>query len=593
MGKYQRKWNLDNVYPGIDSKEFQKDYEYLQKEVTKLLEKANNLPEIDTSKSSADQWEKFFRDFEEYQLVLEQMYGYINNKSSAHAEDDKYPVWLGKLSNIVVSLTPIDIRMRFLLRECDGNTFDKFINNNDYLNKIQFAIREIRKYAKYMMDKDREELAAKLSQDGIRAWGRLYDKVSGRLKVKVMEKGEIVEKSVGQVRTDLKERTVRQNNFYASIKAWDTIKHLCAEALNHISGTRLTLYKEQGYKHFLDKPLLDNRMTRETLDAMWGAVNDKKDMFKKYFEVKAGLLGLDKLSWYDIKAPTGSGNVDFDTAMDTVIQEYKKFSPEMGEFVKNAAEKGFIESEDREGKRQGAYCMGFSKRKEPRVFMTFTDSYSSMSTLAHELGHAYHGYVLRDRPLELQQYPMNLAETASTFGEAIIGDYLLNNAKDEKEKMAMLDKMIGDAATFAMNIHCRFIFEYNFYEKREQGELTPDELTQMMLDAQREAYIGLLDEYNPMFWASKLHFYIAGLSFYNFPYTFGYLFSNTLYSIGKEKGNDFAETYKQILIDTGCKKTEDVIKDNIGMDITKKDFWFKSLDLVQKRIDEYVRLNRG
>jgi oligoendopeptidase F len=263
----------------------------------------------------------------------------------------------------------------------------------------------------------------------------------------------------------------------------------------------------------------------------------------------------------------------------------------MGEFVKNAAEKGFVESDNREGKRQGAYCMGFSKRKEPRVFMTFTDSYDSMSTLAHELGHAYHGYVLKDRPLPLQEYPMNLAETASTFGEAIIGDYLLKNAKNDKEKLSMLDKMIGDAATFSMNIHCRFIFEKNFYEKRKQGDLTPDELTQMMLDAQKEAYIGLLDEYNPMFWASKLHFYIAGLSFYNFPYTFGYLFSNTLYSIGKEKGKDFADTYKKILIDTGCKNTEDVIKDNLGMDITKKDFWYKSLDLTQKRIDEFAQLS--
>ncbi len=590
MGKYQRQWNLDNVYPDVDSKEFKKDYEYLQNEVNSLLEKARKLPNIDENKKTAELWEKFFKEQDEYVLILGQMFGYINNKSSAYAEEDIYPVWLGKLTNIAVKLSPIDIKIRFQLKNCDDTTFEKFINNSDYLKEIQFSIRETRKNALYMMDKDREELSAKLSQDGIRAWGRLYDKISGRLKVKIMEKGEIIEKSVGLVRFDSEERTVRQNNFYASIKAWDSIKHLCAEALNHIAGTRLTLYKERGFKHFLDRPLLDNRMTGDTLDAMWGAVNDKKKMFKKYFEIKADLLGLDKLSWYDVTAPMESGKVDFDTAMDTVIKEYKKFNHEMGEFVKDAAEKGFIESDNREGKRQGAYCMGFDKRKEPRVFMTFTDSYDSMSTLAHELGHAYHGYVLKERPLPLQEYPMNLAETASTFGEAIIGDYLLNNAKNDKEKVVMLDKMIGDAATFSMNIHCRFIFEKNFYEKREQGELTPDELTQMMLDAQKEAYIGLLDEYNPMFWASKLHFYIAGLSFYNFPYTFGYLFSNTLYSISKEKGKDFAGTYKKILIDTGCKNTEDVIKDNLGMDITKKDFWYKSLDLTKERIDQFARL---
>ncbi len=590
MGKYVRSWSLDKIYPSVESKEFKIDFDKANNEIDALIKESSELPEISKDKSVAEKWEKFYKKLEDFEYLMSQLSVYVSCKSNADSENESLMVLESKVSTMYTKASPISIKLSALLKKCDDDTFKTFIKNSSYLSEIGFAITEARNNAKFTMDEEREKLTSKLSNDGIIAWSNLYDKISGKLKIELMERGEIVKKSVGQVRYESENRGVRQNEFFASLKAWESVKDVCASALNHISGTRLTLYKERGLNHYLDKPLMQNRLKKESLDAMWNAGTERKPMFKKYFELKAKLLGIKKLSWYDITAPMEAGKIDFDSAMDIIIREYKGFNPVMGDFAKWCIENGFIESENRSGKRQGAYCTEFSKRKEPRVFMTFTDSYDSMSTLAHELGHGFHSYVMKDRPLPLRDYPMNLAETASTFGEAIIGDYLLKNAKNDAEKISMLDKMIADAVTYLMNIHSRFIFECRFYEKRAESELTPDELTTLMLDAQREAFIDLLDEYNPLFWASKLHFYISGLSFYNFPYTFGYLFSNALFAIAKERGKEFTETYNNILIATGCMNTEEVVSKNLGMDITKKDFWNKSLDLIEQLIHQFVKL---
>ena len=205
-----------------------------------------------------------------------------------------------------------------------------------------------------------------------------------------------------------------------------------------------------------------------------------------------------------------------------------------------------------------------------------------MSTLAHELGHAYHSWVLRERPLFLRRYPMNLAETASTFAEAVLGEQRLDASTSTAEQLKILDLMLSDSVAFLMNIHARFLFEDNFHQERADGELTADRLSELMQSAQQAAYVnGLADDgWNPNFWISKLHFYISGLPFYNFPYTFGYLLSLGVYAVGKESSGDFPAQYRELLIATGCQETEAAVQSTLGYDLTQPDFWNKCLDIV-------------
>ena len=224
--------------------------------------------------------------------------------------------------------------------------------------------------------------------------------------------------------------------------------------------------------------------------------------------------------------------------------------------------------------------------------MTFTNSEDAMSTLAHELGHAYHSEVLKDEPLMLQDYPMNLAETASTFAEAVLVEQRLAETDDRNEKLSILDTMLGDAVTFLMNIHSRFVFEDRFHIERAKGELSPEQLSELMLAAQKETYCGALadDGWNPNFWVSKLHFYISGMPFYNFPYTFGYLLSLGVYALAKERGDEFPAQYREFLKATGCMETEDAVQSTLGYDLTQPAFWNKSLDVVAERAEMFLEL---
>ncbi|HTI50220.1 MAG TPA: M3 family oligoendopeptidase, partial [Planctomycetaceae bacterium] len=477
--------------------------------------------------------------------------------------------------------------------------FSAFLKCDPWLLQNAFFLTQRRRNAQMRLPNGEESLAADLAVDGIHAWGRLYDRLSGDLRIRVMELGEIVEKSPGQIRFDSPERSVRQNNFHAAEKAWKGIADSCADALNHIAGTRLTLYRRLGLKDHLDAPLHRNRMRRETLEAMWSVVSARKGVLRKYLSAKARLLGIDQLRWYDTQAPlpqaTDSGShseICYDDGAELVIRTFAGFSPELGDFARHALDGGWVEAENRSGKRQGAFCTGFPTKKQSRVFMTYTNSHDNVSTLAHELGHAYHSWVLRDQPLFLQDYPMNLAETASTFAEAVLAEQRLRETPSRGEKLAILDHMLSDAVAYLMNIHARFIFEENFHRERAAGELPAARLSELMLAAQKEAYLDGLagDGWYPDFWVSKLHFYISGLPFYNFPYTFGYLLSTGLYALGLDAGAGFPGQYRQLLAATGCMETEAAVQSSVGYDLTRPDFWNKSIDVIDRRVESFLEL---
>ncbi|MDF1744990.1 MAG: M3 family oligoendopeptidase [Gimesia sp.] len=465
---------------------------------------------------------------------------------------------------------------------------------------MQFFLEYSKRNAKLRLPKDQEILASELAVDGLHAWGRLYDRLSGDLKIQIMEKGELVERSPGQVQFDSPQRSLRENNFYAANKAWATIADSCADALNHLAGTRLTTYKHLSVTDHLDAPLTYNRMQRSTLDTMWSVIAGRKGKLVRFLEKKAELLGLSKLSWYDVNAPLPlaggeSADLPYDRACELVVNSFEKFSPDLSQFSERALRDRWIEVENRPGKRQGGFCTGFPIQKQSRIFMTYTDSSDSMSTLAHELGHAYHSYVLKDAPFVLGDYPMNLAETASTFAEAVLGEQRLNAAKSKAEELQILDGMLGDSVAFLMNIHARFLFEDRVHQERLNGELTPERFSELMLDSQKEAYVNVLDDagWNRLFWVSKLHFYISELPFYNFPYTFGYLLSLGVYALADSFSDqtEFAEKYRELLLATGCQVTEDAVLNTFGYQLGEPDFWNKSIDIIDRRVDRFLELS--
>lgn len=599
MSTYALTWDLDSLLPHPETDDFRQVVDDFASELKALAERSDSLPAIAADAGTVATWADFLDEYQTIDARANDLSSFIGCHCAAEAGNKVFQKYEAEDATLHPYRSRIATNVEFALKETDDDTLAAFIAADERLGKIAFFLHDCRANAELRLPKELEFLANDLGVDGIHAWGRMYDRLSGALRIRVMEKGEIVEKSPGQVQFDSDQRAVRENNFYAADKAWSTIAESCADALNHISGTRLTIYKRLGLRDHLDAPLKYNRMTRATLDAMWGAISDRKSALLPFFAKKAELLGLEKLTWYDLSAPlpkmgedAKSAEIPYDDACNIVVDTFNGFSPDFGAFAKQALDERWVEVENRPGKRQGGFCTGFPTKQQSRIFMTYTNSRDSMSTLAHELGHAYHSHVLREQPLFLQDYPMNLAETASTFAEAVLGEQQLAASDSRSEQLEILDVMLGDAVAFLMNIHARFIFEDNFHKERPAGELSPERFSELMLAAQKEAYLdGLAEEgWNPNFWISKLHFYISGLPFYNFPYTFGYLLSLGVYALSSEAGDDFPAQYRKLLIATGCMNAEEAVQSTIGADLTQRDFWNKSLDIVEQRVQRFVDL---
>lgn len=594
--RYPLTWELDSLYPNPETDEFRSIVDTLKVQLTELAAASDSLPPVHADGDVAATWGEFLDSFESVNAEFIALDAFVGCHAAADAANRTFQRYEGELSALSPLRSQISTNVEFALQAADDETFDDFVAGHPRLAENRYFLDVSRRNAALRLPREQESLAADLDVDGLQAWGRLYDRISSEVRVRLMERGELVEKSPGQVQFDAPMRSVRENNFHAYRNAWSPIADTCADALNHIGGSRLSKYRRLGVDH-LTPPLNLNRMRRETLDTMWATISGRKSCLVDYLAKKAELLGLEKLAWYDLQAPlpaTGESpeaELPYDTACDLTIDALSQFSPDFGEFAKMAIVERWIEVEDRGGKRQGGFSTDLPTRKASRIFMTYTGNVDSMSTLVHEIGHSYHTWLLRDEPVLLRDYPMNLAETASTFAEAVLGENRLAASESRHAKLDLLDKMLSDAVAFLMNIHARFIFDDNFHTQRAGGELPAEQLNELMLAAQQEAYAGTLadDGWYPEFWVSKLHFYISGWPFYNFPYTFGYLLSLGAYSLAKDS-DAFPQQFRDFLIATGCQDTEQAVQATLGFDLQTPEFWNRSLDVVEKRVQQFLEL---
>lgn len=476
------------------------------------------------------------------------------------------------------------------LAKMDASMFSALLQD-PALSGIGFNLDERRLRATQKLSLEKENLITDLSVDGYHGWGELYPSLVSDVTVKL--EGESLSFGQAENRLTNPKRKVREEIFHGLEKAWKQKEALFAAVLNHIAGFRLKVYSQRGWHNPLQEPLFENRMCSETLNAMWQAVEDHKKPLTVFLQAKAKLLKLDKLAWYDIEAPlieTESESISYEKGISLIIEQFTAFHPRMGAFASKTYSENWIEAEDRPGKRPGGFCVQFPKSRQSRIFMTYSGTSVNLSTLAHELGHAYHTAMVEDLPRFAQHYRMNVAETASTFAEQIISDALLQQAKTKEEKLSILSDRIERSIVFMMNIHARFLFETQFYEQRKKTFLSAEELCQLMLKSQRQAFCNELSVWHPYFWAAKLHFYFTDVPFYNFPYTFGYLFSMGLYAQGKKKGSSFALSYDALLKETGMMTVEDLARKHLGIDLTKPDFWNEAAALAVADVDLFLKL---
>ncbi len=587
---YLPRWDLDVFFEGgSNSPQFAA---YLQsiKEDIEALDKKMSL----WTCNSAGELKELLDKVANLEVRMSQSGGFISCLEAQDTTDRKASQLKSEFTGLSAAFMGIMTKLEERIAALDEDSFQSFIRE-DSLKELAFILQETRERSQEKLSVKEETLIQKLSVDGYHGWGQLYSKIVSSLKIPVEVDGRIEELSVGQAANAFAspDRNRRKQVFEEWEKAWKSKEDLLAHTLNALAGFRLKVYESRGWEDVLKEPLSISRMDRETLDSMWAAINDAKPMMAKFLQRKAEILGVEKLSWYDLEAPLTNGTqlkMAYDEGAAFILKHFGTFGEQLTAFTKGAFEDRWIEAEDRPNKRPGGFCTELPESGQSRIFMTYSGTLNNVSTLAHELGHAFHSYALRDiHPLN-RDYAMNVAETASTFAEMIVSSAAVAEAADGQEKIAMLEDKIQRTIALLMNIHARFLFETRFYEERKRGAVPAGRLNELMEEAQKEAYYGALEEYHPAFWASKLHFFITSTPFYNFPYTFGYLFSLGIYELAIESDGDFEGNYINLLKDTGSMKTEDLVMKHLGEDIRQKSFWEKAVRSCVKDIEEFLEL---
>ncbi len=581
-------WDLESIFAGgSHSTELADFLSNLNHDLTQA--EADALPEELTDETEAI-CIKIILESYELGARLSQARAFANYLTSQNVKDDKAMQVSAKIDQMVARLETLTMQLFAAAAKQDDAVWNRLINL-EALKPIAFHLSEQRDIVRKKMAPEMETLVTELATDGYRAWNRLYGLMSGDKEVEF--DGKPI--SLGQLESKYQndpDRAVRLKAFNLFKDAWGDLARNCALALNHQAGFRLTMYKHRGWNSVLDEPLQTNRLSAETLEAMWDVIDTKSDKLLDYFAAKASLYGLERLGWIDVLAPVGEVQRSFtyQEAADFVVDNINSLNPDIANYCRMAVDKRWVEAEDRPGKRAGAYCTSLPLTKESRIFMTYNGSYRDMLTLAHELGHGYHHWVMRNLPYGARRFAMSVAETASTFNEIIVRDASLNAAASDQERLTILGTKLNHAAAMLMNIRARFDFERAFFAERTNKSLGVDELNELMVTAQKTAYKNGLADYHPLFWASKLHFYLTQIPFYNFPYTFGYLFSIGIYAQAITEGQAFQERYIALLRDTGSMTTETLAKTHLGLDITRPEFWERALDRVLADVDPFVAL---
>jgi oligoendopeptidase F len=591
--EYAKVWDLDVFFPdGSASSRFA---DFMAENERMTAELLHQLRENETGSADSERLGAWTSKIQALLSRVRESESFVLCLSSQNTNDRRAASWTERVQTLAARYRQVLDLFDAQLAALPEDRWQSWVQTPD-MAELSFVLNERREGIKEKLPPALEGLAGELAVDGFHGWGEHYDTIVGGVGIPWQEGDRTAILSAGQAFNKLNhpDSAVRDRMMTAWEQAWEGQADLCADTLNRLAGFRLKLNNLRGWKDILHEPLRINRMKRATLDAMWTAVSEAVEPLKRYLSLKAQLIGKEKLSWQDVSAalPSNQSNIPYGEAASVIEGAFGDFSPNLAGLARRAFQDRWIEAEDRAGKRPGGFCTDFPLEKQTRIFMTYSGTPDNVSTLAHELGHAYHGHLVHGLPPMNQEYAMNVAETASTFAEALVSDALLKKVSSDQEKLAMLDDRLQSAVAFLMNIRARFLFETRFYERRAAGMLQASELNDLMVEAQKEAYGDALSSWHPHFWASKMHFYITDVPFYNFPYTFGYLFSTGLVAVAEKEGADFDRRYDALLRDTAVMTVEDLASRHLGVALDRPDFWRSAVSRAVSDVDQFAALVR-
>lgn len=576
-------WNLNDFYLGFDDPNYQKDLGKLEGLIKDYLK----LPSLMDKEKELKVILYYIEINQALTKIVRTLFSFNSLTRATDVSNQQALLNLAKLSRLLNETTETNVLFTRYLKEVD---LEKYLDN-EIIKDNFFQLNKAKESAKYLLTEKEEILYSKIREVSSSSWSQVQGLLTAKLDVPFNDK-QITLPEVRNLAYD-KDPTVRKNAYYAEINAYEKIDEMVALALSNIKREVVLMNELRGYKSVLEATLIRSNMSEETLTAMLEAMFDFRPHFANYLKAKAKYLGHQKgLPFYDLFAPIGSlkKTYSYDEAQKVIVEAFNSYSKKLGDYALKAFNLNWIDPFPKRGKSGGAFCSNQPQLRQSRILSNFTGSLSDVSTLAHELGHGYHGEIISDNTPLNWSYPMPLAETASIFCETIVTNHLLSQLTNDEEKLSVLEIALQGDTQVIIDILSRYIFETNII-KLADGPISKEQMKVAMIKAQKEAYMDGLNPsiLHPYMWLNKGHYYSSGLNFYNFPYAFGLLFGKGLYAIYLKDNEAFIKNYDNLLSLTTKATVEDVAK-SMNIDVTKKEFWVNSLNLIKKDIDEVIKL---
>ena len=595
------RWDLSNVYPALDSEPFKKAFADLKVQIDaidacivghKISRAPTNKPQTATEVKST---------INEYLTLTNatlRLYSTLHAYVGSYVSTDSYNAIAKRMQSELEMLGVRLQKQEVFFKGWVGSIaslLPQALDQGGVAQAHGFYLRETAEQSRFLMTDAEESLAAELELSGSNAWGKMQGTVCSQITVDFELEGKKQKLPITALQNlnTHPDHEIRRRAYEAELTAWEIVREPLAAALNGVKGSVNTLDKRRGRIDALHASLDTSRIDRETLNTMMATMQESFPIFRRYLLAKAKLLGGEKLPWWDLFAPVGKSERRYTWAETEkfLVTQFRSFSDRLAVLVQRAFDNHWIDAEPRNGKRGGAFCMDVPGVEESRILCNFDGSLEQVSTVAHELGHAFHNECHAGKTILQRITPMTLAETASIMNETIISNAVLSQAANREEELAILETSLTGATQVVVDITSRFLFEKEVFERRVNSELSADDFCEIMLRCQKATYGEALDErfLHKYMWAWKVHYYIPSFSFYNYPYAFGLLFGTGLYSIYKERGRPFVKNYEDLLASTG-EATPAELARRFEIDLQKPDFWRSSLKVIEENVQRYVRL---
>ncbi len=595
-------WDLTNVYPGLESEQFRRAFADLKVQADALDAYLGDhgISRVASSKSKmvADEAKPAVDGYVDRMNTALRLFSTLNAYVASYVTTDSYNTTAkrseSELEIVGVRLRKQEVRFQGWI----GSIVDLLptvLGHEGVAKDHAFYLRETAEQSRYLMSEPEESLAAELELSGANAWGKLQGTVYSQLAVNFELDGKLQKMPMTALQnlSHHPDSEVRRRAYEAELAAWEAMREPFAAALNGVKGSAITLNMRRGRIDAIHASLDISRIDRETLNTLITVMQNSFPMFRRYLKSKAKRLGREKLPWWDLFAPVGKSErrYSWSEATSFIVTQFRSFGDGLANLAQRAFDNRWIDAEPRNGKRGGAFCMPVPGVEESRILCNFDGSLDQVSTVAHELGHAFHNECQLGNTMLQRITPMTLAETASIMNETIITNAAIATASNPEEELAILETSLIGSTQVIVDITSRFLFEKEVFERREESELSAEDFSEIMLRCQKATYGDGLDErfLHKYMWAWKVHYYIPSFSFYNYPYAFGLLFGTGLYSIYRERGRSFVKEYEALLSSTGEATPADLAA-RFDIDLHKPGFWQGSLKVIEEKIERYVQL---